>query len=164
MDGNYRQNQNWQNRNQNAYYNGYHNGQPNNGQPNNGYQNMNGSPIPNVPNRRYVNNGIDRYNNNVPYTGYNNYVRYGYAGPIITSNTIHPKTGGLAVGSLVCGIISIVGFWSFITLILAIVGAILGIVNIAQDNPNKGTAIAGIILNTVGLLLTIFFIMILMQV
>ena len=126
-------NQYWQNPNQNTYYNGFNNGQPNNGRPNNGYPNVNGYPNPNVPNQGYA------------------------------ANAVPPKTGGLAVGSLVCGIISLIGFWSFITLIAAIVGVVLGAVNNARDNPNKGMAVAGIILNIIGFLLTIFFIVILMQ-
>lgn len=116
MDGNYGQNQNWQNPNQN--------------QPNQNWQN---------PNR----------NQNPYYNGY---------------NSGQPNNGGLAVGSLVCGIISLLGFWSVITFFVAIVGVILGVVNIAQDNPNKGMAIAGIILSVLGFLLSIFFLVILMEI
>lgn len=147
------QNQNRQNQNQNTYYNGYNNGQPYNGQPNNGYPNMNGYPTPNMPNQGYAGNN-----------GYNSYAPNSYNGPIVVANAVPSKSGGLAVGSLVCGIISIIGFWSFITLILAIVGVVLGAVNNAQDNPNKGMAIAGIILSVIGFLLTIFFIVILMEI
>ncbi len=131
----YQQNANWQNNgsyqqapNQNP--NGYYNGYPNGGYPN---QQMQGN-------------------------NYNNYAANGYNGPVVVSNAIPQKNGGLAVGSLVCGIISILGFWSLITFILAIVGVVLGIVNNAQDNPNKGMAIAGVILNIIGFLLTIIFI------
>lgn len=147
------QNRNWQNRDQNIYYNGYNNGQSNNGQPSNRYPNMNSYSNPIIPNQGYAGNN-----------GYNNYVPYGYSRPIIAANAVPPKTGALAVGSLVCGIISLIGFWSFVTLIAAIVGVVLGVVNNAQDNPNKGMAVAGIILNIVGFLLTIFFIVILMQI
>ena len=139
-------NQNWQN--QNTYYNGY-----NNGQQNNGYPNMNGYPNPNMPDQGYANNGA-----------YNNYMPNNYNGPIVVANAVPTKGGGLAVGSLVCGIISILGFWSMITVIVAIVGVVLGAVNNAQDNPNKGMAIAGIILNIIGFLLSIFFIIILMEI
>ena len=139
-------NQNWQN--QNTYYNGY-----NNGQQNNGYPNVNGYPNPNMPYQGYANNGA-----------YNNYMPNNYNGPIVVANAVPEKSGGLAIGSLVCGIISILGFWSVITAIVAIVGVVLGIVNNAQDNPNKGMAIAGIILNIIGFLLSIFFIIILMEI
>ena len=171
MDGNFEQNQNWQDpnqgqsgqnwqdpnqgqfnqnwqdpnqnqQNQNPYYNGY-----NNGQQNNGYTNVNGYPTPNVPNQGYTNNG-----------GYNNYMPNNYNGPIVVSNAAPARGGGLAVGSLVCGIISVICFWSYITLILAIVGVVLGAVNNAQDNANKGMAIAGIILNVLGALLTFILI------
>ena len=135
------QNQNWQNPNQNAYYNGYNNGQPGSGYPN-----------PNMPNQGYVNNN-----------GYNNYAPNGYNGPIVVTNAVPPKSGGLAVGSLVCGIITIICFWSVVTIIAAIVGIVLGAVNNAQDNPNKGMAVAGIILNVLSIFLTIAFIVILME-
>lgn len=79
-------------------------------------------------------------------------------------NTIPQKGGGLAVASLICGIISVVGFWSLITLLTAIAGVVLGIVNNAQDNSNKGMAIAGIILNILGFLLTVFLIILVLQV
>ena len=177
MDGNYGQNQNWQDPNQNQswqdpnrnqqnqswqdpyqnqqsqnwqdpYQNNYYNGQPNNG-----YPNVNGYPNPNMPNQGYANNG-----------GYNNYTPNNYNGPIVVSNAVPPKTGGLAVGSLVCGIISILGFWSLITLVVSIVGVVLGAVNNAQENPNKGMAIAGIILNVIGFLLSLFFLVILMAI
>ena len=145
------QNQNWQNPNQNTYYNGYSNGQQNND-----YSNMNGYPPQYMPNQGYASNGGNG--------GYNNYVPNNYNGPIVVSNATAPKSGGLAVGSLVCGIISILGFWSVITLVLAIVGVVLGAVNNAQDNPNKGMAIAGIILSIIGFLLAIFFIIILVEI
>lgn len=144
------QNQNWRNPYQNNYYSGY-----NNGQQNNGYPNMNGYPISNMPGQGYANNGSN--------AGYNNYVPNNYNGPIVVSNAVAPKSGGLAVGSLVCGIISVLGFWSVITIILSIVGVVLGAVNNAQDNPNKGMAIAGIILSILGFLLSIFFIVIMME-
>lgn len=145
------QNQNWQDPNQNNYYSGYYNGQQNSD-----YPNMNGYPASNMPNQGYANNGGN--------AGYNNYVPNNYNGPIVVSNAAAPKSGGLAVGSLVCGIISILGFWSVITLILAIVGVVLGAVNNAQDNPNKGMAIAGIILSIIGFLLAIFFVVIMIQI
>ncbi len=154
MDGNYGQNQNqnpnmnpqgWQNPNMNqpnpnGYYNGYTNAAPN-GYPNGGQG---------APNQGYAGGS------------YNSYAPNHYGGPIIVQNAAPQKTGGLAVGSLVCGIICVVGFWSLITLIVAIVGVVLGAVNNAQDNPNKGMAIAGIILNLVGFILTAMFIVILM--
>jgi len=85
-----------------------------------------------------------------------------YNGPIVVANAIPSKNGGLAVGSLVCGIIGIVSFWSVApSLIISIVGIILGIVNIAKKNPQKGMAIGGIITSVLGLLLSIAMIVIL---
>lgn len=89
--------------------------------------------------------------------GYNSYAPNNYNGPVVVSNAIPEKSGGKAVGSLVCGIISILGFWSFITIVVSVVGIILGIINIAQKNPQKGMAIAGIITSVLGLLLSIGF-------
>lgn len=157
------QNPNWQNQGANPYYgeynggygnNGYNN---NNGQPNGGYPNGNvypngGYPNPNMPNQGYAPNG--GYNSYTP----NSYTPNGYSGPIVVSNAVPAKTGGPAVGSLVCGIISIICFWSIVTIIAAVVGLVLGIVNIAQDQPNKGLAVAGIVTNCLAILLTIAFI------
>ena len=109
-------------------------------------------PNSNVPNQGYPNNGGNG--------GYNSYAPNNYNGPIVVSNAVPQKSGGLAVGSLVCGIISILGCWSVITIIVAIVGVVLGAVNNAQDNPNKGMAIAGIILSIIGFLFSCFMIVI----
>ena len=149
---------------QNGYSNGYNNysgGQPG-GYPNGTYQNgspyQNGMPYqnggyqngaypnPNMPNQGYAANG-----------GYNNYAPNGYNGPIVVSNAVPPKSGGLALGSLVCGIISILCFWSIITILVAIIGVVLGIVNVAQGQSNKGLAIAGIITGCLAIILTIAF-------
>lgn len=87
--------------------------------------------------------------------GYNSYAPNNYNGPVVVSNAIPEKSGGKAVGSLVCGILSVLGFWSFVTIIIAVVGIVLGIMNIAQHNPQKGMAIAGIIISAVGLFLCV---------
>lgn len=157
MDGNYGQNQNWQTPNQNQPNQNWQNQNQNQqnqnwqdpyqSQQNQNWQNSNQNA--NIPNQGYSNNG----GNN----GYNSYMPNNYNGPIVVSNAVAPKSGGLAVGSLVCGIISIIGCWSLITLIVAVVGVVLGTVNNVQDNPNKGMAIAGIILSIVGFLFSIVF-------
>lgn len=102
-------------------------------------------------------NEKENFNQNVNNNGYSSFAPNNYNGPIVVSNAIPEKSGGKAVGSLVCGIISIIGFWSFITIIVAIVGIVLGIINIAQKNPQKGMAIAGIVMSVLGLLLSIGF-------
>ena len=96
------------------------------------------------------------YDQNGQDDGYKTYAPNNYNGPVVVSNAIPTKSGGLAVGSLVCGIIGLVGFWSVIpSFIIAIVGIILGIVNIAKKNPQKGMAIAGIIISVLALILSI---------
>ena len=161
--GNRPDQQNWQGPNGNPQ--GWQNP---NGNPQ-GWQNPNGNPQnwqnPNMNPQGWPNPNMNQPNPNGYANGnggYNSYSPNNYGGPIMVSNAAPQKTGGLAVGSLVCGIICIIGFWSFVTLILAIVGVVLGAVNNAQDNPNKGMAIAGIILNIVGFLFTILFIAVLM--
>lgn len=158
MDDNYGQNQNWQNDpNQNPVWQDPYQSQQNQNnysgqgdlQQGNGYSNGSGNPNSNMPNQGYANNG-----------GYNTYAPNNYNGPIIVSNAVTPKSGGLAVGCLVCGIISIIGCWSLVTLILAIVGVVLGAVNNAQDQPNKVMAVVGIILNCIGFMLSILYLFI----
>ena len=61
----------------------------------------------------------------------NSYAPNNYNGPVMVSNAIPEKSGGKAVGSLVCAIISILGCWSYVTVVLTIVGIVLGIVSIA---------------------------------
>ena len=102
--------------------------------------------------------GNGNFGHNGVNNGYNSYAPNNYNGPVVVSNAIPEKSGGKAVGSLVCGILSVLGFWSFVTIVLSIVGIVLGIINIAQHNPQKGMAIAGIILSAVGLFLTIGYI------
>ena len=64
---------------------------------------------------------------------------------------------GLAIGSMVCGIISLVlgcCLW-YLSLPLAIVSIVLGIMSIKQQRPGKGMAIAGIVCSAIGLVLAI---------
>lgn len=69
------------------------------------------------------------------------------------------KEYGLAVASMVCGIVSVVincciVVW-YLSIATAIVGIILGIVSIKGNKDGKGMAIAGIILSGVGFLIAI---------
>lgn len=87
--------------------------------------------------------------------GYKSFAPNHYNGPVVVADAIPKKSGACAVTSLVCGIISIVAFWSVApSLIIAVVGLIFGIVNLAKKNPQKGMAIAGIITSLLGLLLS----------
>lgn len=64
------------------------------------------------------------------------------------------ETNGLAVASLVCGILSIVfPFFGFVLSIVAIVTGCIGL-----NNNNRGMAIAGIICGAAGILLNILYI------
>lgn len=75
---------------------------------------------------------------------------------------IGPPTSGMAVASMILGIVSIVLFWA-IGFIFAIVGLILGSIAIKECEPrgNKkggGMAIAGIVCSSIGLLIWILII------
>ena len=160
MDGNYGQNQNWQDQSQNQQ-NQYWQNQQNQYWQNQG-QNQQGQYWQNQG-QNQQNQNWQNPNQNAYYNGYNNYAPNGYNGPIAVANAAPPKSGGLAIGSLVCGIITVICFWSVVTIIAAIAGIVLGGVNNAQDNPNKGMAAAGIILNVLSIFLTIAFIFILAE-
>ncbi|MBO5093226.1 MAG: DUF4190 domain-containing protein [Lachnospiraceae bacterium] len=98
-------------------------------------------------------NMTQQYQNND--NGYKSYAPNNYNGPVVVADAIPKKSGACAVTSLVCGIISILAFWSVApSLIIAIVGLVFGIVNFAKRNPQKGMAIAGIITSLLGLLLS----------
>ena len=66
-----------------------------------------------------------------------------------------PTTGGgKAVASLVLGIISLLSWClPFIGLPVAIVGLVLGIKD--RQSPNRGMAIAGIVMSVIGLVLSL---------
>ena len=65
------------------------------------------------------------------------------------------QTGGtgLAIASMVLGIVSIVLTCLFIGILPGIVGLILGIISIAKDKPGKGMAVAGIVTSAIGIVL-----------
>lgn len=71
---------------------------------------------------------------------------------------VQPQGGkGLAIASMVLGIVSIVFaccLW-YISLVTGIVGLILGIVSIKQNRDGKGMAIAGIIMCAIAIVLAI---------
>lgn len=69
-----------------------------------------------------------------------------------------PVSKGLAIGSLVCGILSIVCCCCGINVIAGITGIILGCIQKKDENGKKpGMAIAGIITSSVGLLFAIIY-------
>ncbi|MFD7923448.1 DUF4190 domain-containing protein [Streptomyces sp. NPDC059740] len=73
------------------------------------------------------------------------------------ANTPSPAAGnGLAVASLVLGILALISFWTvFGGLVLGLVGLVLGIVGIRKARagraPHRGMAIAGTVLSALGL-------------
>lgn len=75
-------------------------------------------------------------------------------------------TSGLAIGSLICGIISLlmfcmscfVGITIFVAPICAIVGLILGIINNVKKKGSKGMAIGGIVCSAIALVFSVLLI------
>lgn len=69
------------------------------------------------------------------------------------------KSNGLATASLVLGILSLVFFCIYyVAIILAIIGAILGIVSLAQKRGGRGLAIAGVVTSGIGFALSVLII------
>lgn len=66
------------------------------------------------------------------------------------------KASGLAIASMVCGIVSIVlcCIW-YISIILAIVAVVLGVINNVKGLGGKGMAIAGIVTGAIGIILAV---------
>lgn len=92
-------------------------------------------------------------------TNLTNNMTQGYAAQAYTGyaaqsygQQVKAESKGLAVGSMVAGILSIVTFWTgSFALICAIVAMILGAANIVLKKPGKGMAIAGIICGAIAL-------------
>ncbi|MGF7142589.1 hypothetical protein HNQ56_001007 [Anaerotaenia torta] len=131
--------------------NPYSNGQPGN-QPNNPYQS--GQYQDNQPQNNPYQNGQyqnNPYQNN-PYQG-NPYQNYSYQqGP-----QMKPQDNGMAIGSLVCGILSLLFsccLW-YLALPLSIAGLVLGILVIKNKRGGRSMAIAGIVLASIGILVAI---------
>jgi cytochrome b subunit of formate dehydrogenase len=65
---------------------------------------------------------------------------------------------GLAVASMVLGIVAVVIFCFFyVSLPIAITGVILGIISLAKRKNGKGMAVAGVVLNSAAIVLAILF-------
>ncbi|CUU50336.1 hypothetical protein [Clostridium beijerinckii] len=77
----------------------------------------------------------------------------------VVTNQISKKNSGLAVVSLVLGIMSIILFWAFsYPIILGLAGIIIGLISIAKKRDGLKIAIAGIITSIIGLLIGIIFV------
>ena len=67
---------------------------------------------------------------------------------------------GLAIAGMICGIVSVVFFWSgYFSLILAIVALVFGIVSLVKKSEGKGMAIAGVATGGVGFIASILWIL-----
>lgn len=73
-----------------------------------------------------------------------------------------PPANGMGIASLVLGIIAIVSFcWWFVSIPCGIIGLILG--GVAKSKGNKsGVTTAGIVLNIIGLVLAVIFLILLL--
>lgn len=69
------------------------------------------------------------------------------------------KSNGFAIASLVLGIVGLVSFCAY-QIYLPIVGLILGIISIAQKRAGKGMAVAGIIISSFSLVLSLLSVII----
>ncbi|ABR36474.1 hypothetical protein [Clostridium beijerinckii] len=77
----------------------------------------------------------------------------------VVTNQISKKNSGLAVVSLVLGIMSIILFWAFsYPIILGLAGMVIGLISIAKKRDGLKIAIAGIITSIIGLLIGIIFV------
>lgn len=120
-------------------------------QPQSGYD-------PNAYNQNSYNQGYNQ--NNYDMNNPNNY-GYGYQDPY--GGYRRQPSQGLAIGSLVCGIIGLssgIMGWVFpLLFLLPIVGLVLGIVHkVKYPGFAKGMSIAGIILSAIGIILPFVFI------
>ena len=88
--------------------------------------------------------------------------------PANVNYQVTQPTNGLAVAALVVGIVGVVLFWTvWGGVILGILGLVFGAVGLSKANrggPNKGMAVAGLILGGVALVGSILFIVALVNV
>ena len=70
-----------------------------------------------------------------------------------TNNNAPQESKGLAIASMVLGIVSIVPGWCipYLPLLLGLVGVILGGVSLAKKQGGKGMAIAGLVTSIISL-------------
>lgn len=67
---------------------------------------------------------------------------------------------GMAIAAMVCGIVSICGFWiPFVSIPCGIVALVLGIIALVKKKDGKGMAIAGVATGSVGFLGTVLYIL-----
>lgn len=119
-------------------------------------------------------NNQQQFNQNTPYGGTNNYPQYSqnrygayeqpqqyndaYFNQQYPIYNFQERPKGFAVASMILGICSFLFSCciGFITLFSSIAGLVLGIISLKKNEDGKGMAIAGIILSSVGILFSIF--------
>lgn len=69
-----------------------------------------------------------------------------------------PPSSGMAISSMVLGIVSLVLSCIFLGWIPAIISLIQGILVLVNDKPGRGMAISGIVMSVIGLIIFIFMI------
>lgn len=105
----------------------------------------------------------EAYESDVQYETYNGSSTQYYSAPIVEEVRQKIEDSGnigVAIASMVCGIISIpcCCLWLF-SVILAIAAIALGMIVISQKYAGKGMAIAGIVTGGVGFLLAMFWVL-----
>lgn len=119
-------------------------------------------------------NSQQQFNQNNPYGGTNNYPQYSqnqygtyeqpqqyndaYYNQQYPMYNFQERPKGFAVASMILGICSFLFSCciGFITMFSSVAGLVLGIVSLRKNEDGKGMAIAGIILSSIGILLSIF--------
>lgn len=108
------------------------------------------------PNTEQENNSQD-YNYGEPvHYGSQNQTTQNYQDPYQNRPTEEP--GGLAIASLVLGIVSIVLSCTYINIVTAIIAIVLGAVHIAKHSTRRGMAIAGIVLSIISIVVLIIIV------
>lgn len=82
--------------------------------------------------------------------------------PPLVRDAVPKNNSSMAVAALVLGIFGLIGCWVPVwNLVLSIAGLVCGIICLAKDHKSKGLGIAGIVVSTLGLLLSIVVYMLL---
>lgn len=76
-----------------------------------------------------------------------------YSGPLPPQYQPPVGSSGLAIASLVLGIVGLTTSWFLVGLPLAIIGLVLGIISLVKRKPGSGMAIAGIITGAIGIVI-----------
>ncbi len=101
----------------------------------------------------------DQQYNQQPY-GNQQYNQQSYTQPMkpVVYDVLPTGHSGVAVASLICGIMGIVFFWiPVVDLGLNIAGLICAIVTLSKKYDGKGMAIGGLVTSIIGLLISLYF-------